>query len=202
MKGIRRRRRQRPTMAQLEDGRSRCQSRKHFPMSLSFDTTPLSRCAGRDSAADSDASDRLTSFLRKSHLPALMAADPTLVQALQRAFGRRLQEARTAKGRDQRELSGALRLTRTSVSNLERGKQRVSLDQVYEAARFLGVPVSELLPPLAEVLPPTDVHEPEDDPLSERGKELVRQLSEELRAENANQRPRSRRARSQAKAIR
>lgn len=59
--------------------------------------------------------------------------------------------------RSQDQLATALDVTRTSVSNIERGKHRVFLDQVYLAARALGVPVTDLLPPMEAIFPPVPV---------------------------------------------
>jgi transcriptional regulator with XRE-family HTH domain len=48
-------------------------------------------------------------------------------------------------------LAEVLHITRTSVSNIERGRHRVFLDQVFLAARRLGIGVTELLPDLESV---------------------------------------------------
>lgn len=77
-----------------------------------------------------------------------------LNQRVQRAFGQRLKEARKRDIRrrvNQDELAEALEISRTSVSNIERGRHRVFLDQVYVAARTLGVEVRDLLPSVDEV---------------------------------------------------
>lgn len=69
---------------------------------------------------------------------------------LQVAFGRRLQSHR--KGRlNQGALAEALDISRTSVSNIERGRHRIFLDQAYLAARALGLTLSDLLPTIDEV---------------------------------------------------
>lgn len=69
---------------------------------------------------------------------------------LQRAFGDRLRRARRANARGRRvtqeHLAAALGVTRTTVSNIERGHHRVFLDQVYIAAHELGVLLDQLLP--------------------------------------------------------
>lgn len=75
---------------------------------------------------------------------------------VQAAFGKRLQNARkeSPRGRVQQDaLAVALDVSRTSISNIERGQHRVFLDQVYAAARELGVSVAELLPTMEEVFP-------------------------------------------------
>lgn len=46
----------------------------------------------------------------------------------------------------QDQLAKAVGLTRTSVVNIEKGRQKVPLDTLYEMARVLGTTVHELLP--------------------------------------------------------
>lgn len=89
--------------------------------------------------------------------------DPTnaaLSKRVQVAFGRRLRAGRknARQGRvHQQALAVALSISRTSVSNLERGRHRVFLDQVYAAANALGLGIEELLPPPNEVFPSSPV---------------------------------------------
>lgn len=85
---------------------------------------------------------------------------------VQRAFGARLKQVREAKGGLQKVLADHLCLSRTSVSNIERGTHRVFLDQVYTAAHALGVEVTDLLPSTTEVFAEVEVHTASDDPLS------------------------------------
>ena len=73
---------------------------------------------------------------------------------VQAAFGVRLKAARKRNAErriNQDDLASALEVTRTSVSNIERGRHRVFLDQVYVAAKQLGVEVADLLPAMDEV---------------------------------------------------
>jgi transcriptional regulator with XRE-family HTH domain len=51
----------------------------------------------------------------------------------------------------QERLAGILGLTRTSVTNIERGKQRVTLDTIYKLCETFGVAVADLMPTLSEV---------------------------------------------------
>ena len=77
-----------------------------------------------------------------------------LSERLQEAFGKRLQEARklSIPRCSQQDLARGLDVTRTTISNIENGRHRIFLDQVYDAARVLNVPLSNLLPELAEVI--------------------------------------------------
>lgn len=93
------------------------------------------------------------------------AAD--LSRRVNAAFGRRLAAARSRADLLQQDLGERLGLSRTSISNIECGARAVFLDQLYRAAHALGVEPSELLPPMAEVLPATAVHTAPDDSVSE-----------------------------------
>lgn len=99
---------------------------------------------------------------------------------LQRDFGRRLQERRRERGVLQKNLAAAMSLTRTSVSNIERGEQRVYLDQVYQAAQFLQVDVATLLPAVEEVFQAPPIRTVTDDPLppaaAEQASKIVKNL--------------------------
>ena len=121
-----------------------------------------------------------------------MAPNGQVCKRLQRIFGSRLREVRKREKKGQKELGTALRLTRTSISNIERGKQRIYLDQVFEAARYLRVSIAELMPPLDEVLPVAEIHQPGDDPLTPEGREVALRMSEKFRlSEPRAQRPRT-----------
>jgi transcriptional regulator with XRE-family HTH domain len=62
-----------------------------------------------------------------------------------RGFGERLRAAR-GKRLTQEELGQRVGLSRTSIANLEAGRQRVPLHMLYVFARELGVPAASLLP--------------------------------------------------------
>jgi transcriptional regulator with XRE-family HTH domain len=72
-----------------------------------------------------------------------------------------------------------LGVSRTTASNIERGVQRVFLDQVYKAAEILKVPLSELLPAGMEATIGS-VRAAADDPLTptqeRRIEEIVREV--------------------------
>jgi transcriptional regulator with XRE-family HTH domain len=114
-----------------------------------------------------------------------MAPDLQTTKPLQQSFGRLLRKERKAAGKGQKALAGALRVTRTTVSNIERGQQRVYLDQLFEAARFLGISPEKLLPPLAEVFPPNSILTPTDDPLSAGKLAPALAVASEIRSEHA-----------------
>jgi len=62
------------------------------------------------------------------------------------AFGERVRRARAAQGMNQQELGSAVGLNRTSISNIEKGRQRVALHMLFEFAAVLKVEPESLLP--------------------------------------------------------
>jgi transcriptional regulator with XRE-family HTH domain len=81
-----------------------------------------------------------------------------LCEAIQIDFGRRVQACRERSGLLQKNLAFRMSLTRANVSNIERGLQRVYLDQVYQVAHLLRVDVTELLPSVEEVFGRPAIH--------------------------------------------
>jgi DNA-binding XRE family transcriptional regulator len=60
--------------------------------------------------------------------------------------GRAIAHCRTEAGLTQAEVAAAIGLTRTSVSNIEKGRQKMLLHTLVEIAESLSVPVMSLLP--------------------------------------------------------
>lgn len=60
--------------------------------------------------------------------------------------GERLRQARVERGLTQEALGQAIGLTRTSVVNIERGRQKVMLHTLYAVAEALRVSLMDLLP--------------------------------------------------------
>lgn len=102
---------------------------------------------------------------------------------LHQEFGRRVQKIR----RDERDirqeaLADELGLSRATISKIEGGKQRVTLDQAYQIAYRLGVAVSDLLPDPEQVYEKMDaVRTAADDPLSPEAEEEATRLAEHYR---------------------
>ncbi|MCL4541602.1 MAG: helix-turn-helix domain-containing protein, partial [Chloroflexi bacterium] len=61
-------------------------------------------------------------------------------------IGQRLLWARQRQGITQEELAQHIGLTRTSIANIERGRQRVQIHTLYTLAKVLHVPLGTLLP--------------------------------------------------------
>lgn len=123
------------------------------------------------------------------------SASYAISQRIQRAFGKQLQEARERKGTLQKVLAAELDLSRTSISNIERGTHRIFLDQVYAAAHALGVEPVALLPSIAEIYDDMPIHTPPDDPLpsaaAAQARDVARTLQMGLSSEKRVRRPSS-----------
>jgi transcriptional regulator with XRE-family HTH domain len=68
------------------------------------------------------------------------------MDGLYREFGRYVRDARKEAGLTQEHLAERVGLTRTSVTNIERGRQHISLHQLYLLAAAVGRQPGELLP--------------------------------------------------------
>lgn len=60
-------------------------------------------------------------------------------------LGNRINSLRVVKGMTQDELAKKMKLQRTSIANIEAGRQRMLLHQVFDAANALGVACFRLL---------------------------------------------------------
>ena len=61
-------------------------------------------------------------------------------------FGQHLRQARKSAGLSQADLAIAIKLTRTSISNIEKGRQKVLLHTFVELLHVLNMKSAELLP--------------------------------------------------------
>ena len=76
---------------------------------------------------------------------------PTSLKNLYALVGARIREARLRSEKPQDELAKAVGLQRTSITNIERGKQKLTLDNLYLIAEELGVDPHSLLPGIDEL---------------------------------------------------
>lgn len=67
-------------------------------------------------------------------------------QIFYRQFGQLLAQVRQKQGISQEMLADELGLSRTSVTNIEKGRQPIQLHSLYLIARLLSVELKELLP--------------------------------------------------------
>lgn len=68
------------------------------------------------------------------------------VDGLYSAFGEHFRKLRKTAGLTQEDVAERVGLTRTSVTNIERGRQHISLHQLYLLAAAVGRDPTELLP--------------------------------------------------------
>jgi transcriptional regulator with XRE-family HTH domain len=68
-------------------------------------------------------------------------------------IGRLVQASRKRAGLTQDKLSSRVGMTRTSITNIERGRQRLSVDLLYSLAEALSVDPRALLPTAGTKLP-------------------------------------------------
>ena len=61
-------------------------------------------------------------------------------------LGSRIREHRVNASLKQEALASFLKLSRASIVNIEKGRQRPSIYQIFEIGKVLNVPVSELFP--------------------------------------------------------
>lgn len=77
--------------------------------------------------------------------------------AFYKQVGKRVKRARLSLGLSQEALAAKLELTRTSITNIEQGRQRVMLHTIMDLAGALGVSLGDLVPTKS-----TDDRSPED----------------------------------------
>lgn len=86
------------------------------------------------------------------------------------AIGQAIASRRLDAGISQAELAEHIGLTRTSISNIEKGRQKMLVHTLLEIAACLGTPAAELLPAgapnNANVFSGSPVSEPERDQIS------------------------------------
>lgn len=63
-------------------------------------------------------------------------------------LGERIRIARKEKGIDQESFARSIGLTRASMVNIEKGRQRPSIYQIWMMARILNIQLTELIPPV------------------------------------------------------
>jgi DNA-binding XRE family transcriptional regulator len=64
---------------------------------------------------------------------------------------RRIREGQTPRV-SQEDLANSLSLKRTSVTNIEKGNQKLTLETVYQICERFGLEIHEVLPPVTEVV--------------------------------------------------
>lgn len=75
--------------------------------------------------------------------------DVAETQGLYRQLGASIARVRRKKGLSQESLAGKLQLTRTSVTNIENGRQHVQIHTLYAIAKVFEISLTDLLPTAA-----------------------------------------------------
>lgn len=106
---------------------------------------------------------RCTNYKRAYHIDALLIMliytfkgkpmDQQQIDRFYQELGGRIRNYREPKGLSQEALGRAVGLTRTSISNIEKGRQRVLAHSLLDIANVLGVEVMQLFPEKAKSRP-------------------------------------------------
>ncbi len=72
---------------------------------------------------------------------------------LYRHIGARLKQRRNELGMNQGQLAEVVGVLRTSITNIEAGRQKVPLHILYKICAVLEIEVRELLPPVRDIAP-------------------------------------------------
>jgi len=99
-------------------------------------------------------------------------------------IGNQIRDQRKALGLTQGAVAARLELTRTSITNIEAGRQKLPIELLYQICAILDVEVQTLLPPLeyVEFLPEADGDVTGViDRVPPRTASLVRTLQEQLK---------------------
>ena len=131
---------------------------------------------------------RLDNFRTSHHIAQMKSRktgnrrhDPAaLSERVSLEFGVLLQQCRRERKVSQETFASEMGLSRTTISNIECGRQRVFLDQLYHAAELLKVDLSELLPPFDPTVPRRRVRTATDDPLSKKATQIVERVVESV----------------------
>jgi transcriptional regulator with XRE-family HTH domain len=76
--------------------------------------------------------------------------DENSKRKIYKTIGEKIKKIRKGK-KSQQELADNLKITRTSVTNIEMGNQRVQIDTLWHIAELLGVSIHDLLPTQKEI---------------------------------------------------
>jgi transcriptional regulator with XRE-family HTH domain len=119
---------------------------------------------------------------------------PELARRVAREVGERLKAARRERRVAQDAFAKAMGFSRTTASNIERGQQRLFLDQIYRAAEILRISIDVLLPAQQPSGREMVVHAASDDPLPAGAARQVAEVARELEAGQSTKRRTSRKA--------
>jgi len=93
-------------------------------------------------------------------------------------FGTRLAAARKRKCLSQAALGTLTGFSRTSITNIERGRQAVQLHHIYAFASVLGVAIEELYPKQSETPKGTELRVSPQEKYLQQAKDILRTVNE------------------------
>lgn len=96
--------------------------------------------------------------------------------SLYQFIGKRLQRKRASLGMTQAELAEQIKLSRTSIANIEAGNQNTPLHVIYELCSLLQLKPAELFPSLEEITSPIEVADAIADEMAGFGSEKAAQV--------------------------
>jgi transcriptional regulator with XRE-family HTH domain len=71
---------------------------------------------------------------------------PENIDDFYKAVGSLIQKNRTEKKLTQEKLAEKVSLTRTSITNIEKGRQKLLLHTLFDIAYYLGISIEDLIP--------------------------------------------------------
>jgi transcriptional regulator with XRE-family HTH domain len=94
---------------------------------------------------------------------------------LHTALGKKIRQQRQSSGLTQAELADRLSISRTSLTNVELGRQRLLVDQLYKMADVLNTRPQDLLPQPSEIIGASSNEAPQES-LPESVHQFVRKV--------------------------
>lgn len=85
--------------------------------------------------------------------------------ALHAALGKRIRDRRVSSGLTQAQLANRIAISRTSLTNVELGRQRLLVDQLYKMAEVLNAQPQDLLPGTSEIVSASIKNSAADEPI-------------------------------------
>ena len=92
--------------------------------------------------------------------------------------GKSIKNARGKKGLSQDKLAKAVKLTRTSITNIEKGRQKILLDTLWQISSILEVSLMELIPNPQEIKVSLEAKLPEN--VSKDEKKWIKEVTENV----------------------
>jgi transcriptional regulator with XRE-family HTH domain len=101
-------------------------------------------------------------------------------EEINKRFGQLLARRRKRAGISQEQLAETLGLARTSVTNIERGRQPIQLHTLYAIADALGIEPTDLMPAVPKLTPKTPLEREHLKSLSVRTSHWLAKLSADV----------------------